>query len=616
MKNEIAYSLNQLNLLPQTWDIGGWAKLAQKHHLPEEIINLQDDGALPSSRKEFKEAAAAHEGDLRVTVAANNVHLDADKVIGSKDGLAIYEAWIMACETHFFPAYVPTVSVPIKRFLLDNFRFKYAKDGSPIVYCRDRELEGTVWREVDDSTQPFTKLQGPQRLELEKYLVATSKAMNVDVYFKQDGKIHYATDIPYYKLYIRYRNAILKTVKGSPENIAAVTKMFDNTVADLRRQHEGDLSSGEIQGGLNKVDEMLTAMDQKLHTYSFIYDKVFEPKLLTNDPSVDSFAYFDLDKLHDGPTPDFDGFLDAVVPECRESLMAALFATVYAPSQLNQYIWLHGEGGDGKSSFLNAIRKYLGNNLACSLGQSINSDFGLEDAVGKRMIILSDVKTGLSVKSQLIHNLTGHDAVSINRKNKPIITAVLEPVVWIAANESPDVNFDAENESRRCLYIKMRTPSEKTLRKFSVLNPDGSFRLDSKGRRINNGYNLTEGLLKEMPAILYKCQQVFFRVSPQPYSVIVQNNAQHSLAVEQCVDIDADAWAFYIKEAFEFNAESVMSLPEAMEAIQDARSLHGEKAALNNYQKRDIRRLLMTKYKCSTKTIHGYRKICGIKRKE
>lgn len=616
MKNEIAYSLNTLNLIPKTWDIGGWAKLAQKHNLSEDIINLQEDETLPSSRKEFKDAVAAHEGELKETVAAKSISLNADEVFASKNGTEIYEAWILACEQHFFPAYVQTVSVPVKKFLLNNFRFKYAKDGSPIVYVRDRELDGTVWKEAEDSTQPFSKLQGKQRLELEKCLVSSSKAMNVDVYFKQDGEVHYATDIPYYKLYIRYRNAILNTVNGRQENVDRIIKQYDDTVADLKRQHEGDLSSGEIQGGLKKVDEMLTEMDQKLHSFSFLYHKDFEPKLLTNNPSEDAFAYFDLNTLKDGPTPDFDGFLDAVVPECRESLMAAIYATVYAPSNLNQYIWLHGEGGDGKSSFLNALRKYLGSNLACSLGQTLNSDFGLEDAVGKRMIILSDVKTGLSVKSQLIHNLTGHDAISINRKNKPIITTVLEPIVWVAANESPDVNFDAENESRRCLYIRMRTPSEKTLRKFSVLNEDGTFRLDSRGRRINNGYNLTEGLLNEMPAILYKCQQVFFKVSPPPYSVIVQNNAQHSLAVEQCVDIDVDAWAFYIEEAFEFTSDGAMSLPEAMEAIQDARSLHGEKSAMTNFQKRDIRRLLTTRYNCQTKKINGNRKICGIRRKE
>ena len=82
------------------------------------------------------------------------------------------------------------------------------------------------------------------------------------------------------------------------------------------------------------------------------------------------------------------------------------------------------------------------------------------------------------------------------------------------------------------------------------------------------------------------------------------------------MDIDADAWAFYIEEAFEFDSKSVIALPEAMEAIQDVRSLHGEKSPLSNFQKRDIRRLLTTKYKCWVKTINGYRKICGIKRKE
>ena len=139
MKNEIAYSLNTLNLLPKTWDIGGWAKLAQKHNSPEDVINLQEDDTLPSSRKEFKDAVSAHEGELKDTVAAKSIYLDADKVITSREGGEIYDAWIMACEEHFFPAYVPTVSVPVKKFLLNNFRFKYAKDGSPIVYCRDRD---------------------------------------------------------------------------------------------------------------------------------------------------------------------------------------------------------------------------------------------------------------------------------------------------------------------------------------------------------------------------------------------------------------------------------------------------------------------------------------------
>ena len=60
MKSEIAYALNQLGLRPQTWDIGGWAKLVQKHRIPENVIDLQEDDNLPTSRKDFEQAVIAH----------------------------------------------------------------------------------------------------------------------------------------------------------------------------------------------------------------------------------------------------------------------------------------------------------------------------------------------------------------------------------------------------------------------------------------------------------------------------------------------------------------------------------------------------------------------------
>lgn len=296
--------------------------------------------------------------------------------------------------------------------------------------------------------------------------------------------------------------------------------------------------------------------------------------------------------------------------------MAAVYATVFALSLLNQYIWIHGEGGDGKSSFLNALMKFLGSRLCCSLGQTINSEFGLENAVGKRMVVLSDVKTGLSVKSQLIHNLTGHDAVSINRKNKPIITKELKPIVWIAANEAPDVNFDARNEARRCLYIKMQEPSLEVQKKFYFLNEDGSFALDSEGRKINNGYDLTGGLLEEMPAILYKCKQAFDRVCPSPYSVIRPSIAAISLAEENCIDIDVDVWNNYINETFDFSdPTSHMLNTEIYEAIEETRSLHSDRTKFNNFAKRDLRRLLANKYGCKSKVVHGTRYVEGIRKK-
>jgi len=612
MKSDVAYALDILGLRPPTWDIGGWAKLSQKHRLPSEIISMEDE-KLPASRKEFLELTSEYKASLKTAAITAKPTLNADDY-GSNDWQKEYEAWIESCERAFFPAYIDTVNLLTKKLLIDNFKFKYAQDGTPIVYSRVQGAEGTIWQEVGDSSCPFSSLQGELRLELEKTLIATTNAKEVDVFYKKNDQTQYATNIPYYKLYLRFKDEFFSTITGKPDNIRQVQADFLDTIDSLKRQHNGDLTRGEIEGGLKRVNEMLTEMDGQLNTYTFLYDPDFTPADLTNDPTVDAYCYFNLDQLHDGDTPDFDGFLDAVRPECRGPLMAAVYATVFAKSSLNQYIWIHGEGGDGKSSFLNALRKYLGPRLCCSLGQTINSDFGLEDALGKRMVILSDVKTGLSVKGTLIHNLTGHDPISINRKNKPIITTVLNPIVWIASNESPNVNFDNRNESRRCMYIKMQEPSVKTLRKFYVTNEKGEFILDPNGHKINNGYDLTGGLVREMPAILYKCKAEFEKLCPSPYSVIVPPVEQMALAIENCVDMDADALNVYIQEAFEFNDKGhMLKLTEINEAIEEVRKLHGEKSLMNNFMKGDLKRLLLNKYGCKNKKIDGIRYLEGIR---
>lgn len=618
MENRYAYALSLLNLRPKSWTAQGWIKFRDSYNIPKEVISFDDDEKLPSSAKEFDALAHTYLEEVTKPLNAAICAIDADAYVAlaveKKD--KTFKAWIATCEGMFFPTYVPTLNKLTKDFMRKNFRFKYADDGSPIVYRRVMDVEGTLWEEAPDSGKPFSTLQGKLRLGLEKTLVATSVSKEVDVFYSKDGKIEYETNIPLYRLYKRFRSDFIKSISGKEENVAVVVGDFDSFVANLKRQHNEGPNKWEVQCGMLGLNDTLDVMDESINAYDFIYDRDFEPVDLTNDPEVDAIAYFDLNMLKEGPTPNFDGFLDAVVPICRDMLMAAVFATVFAQSLLNQYIWIHGEGGDGKSSFLNALMKFLGNRLCCSLGQTLNSEFGLENAVGKRMVVLSDVKTGLSVKSQLIHNLTGHDPVSINRKNKPIITKELQPIVWIAANEAPDVNFDARNEARRCLYIKMQEPSVEVQKKFYFLNEDGSFALDGEGRKINNGYDLTGGLLKEMPAILYKCKQAFERVCPSPYSVIRPSSEAISLAEENCIDLNVDVWNNYVNETFDFtDPTSRMLNTEIYEAIEETRSMHSDRTKFNDFAKRDLRRLLIIKYRCKSKIIHGTKYLEGIRRK-
>lgn len=616
---ELMYLCDFMALVPKKYDAPAWTQVVGKFmSIGVDCSNLLTDmeqfpknrDAISSMVKEYRESIIRDNASKSLAVSIN-----ADAFVGLPEDKKEkqFKAYLEYCEMTYFPAYIVELNPVRKEFLIENFMFTYSNDGKRVVYMRKLDKPGTIWEEAPDSEAPFSKLQGSLRNSLATIIATTFPMTTVTVIVMKDGKPKMHENIPYYALYTRFENEIMSGVSGTPNNREYFHNILKQHVKELESEFKSKKTKAQLSLGMVKVVEELTNMDENLDQYGFIYQEHVKIPSLTNDPKEPAFAYFDLNTITPGPTPDFDGFMLSIEPACRDALMAAIFATFFAQSHLNQYIWIHGEGGDGKSSLLNAIAEYAGDNLACSLGQTMNSDFGLENAIGKRMVILSDVKTGLSVKSQLIHNLTGHDPVSVNRKNKPIITVRLDPIVWIAANAAPDVNFDNRNEARRCLYIKMQEPPVEIKRKFYFTDENGNFIKDANGQPINNGYDLQGNLVKEMPHILYKCKEAFMRVCPAPYSVIKPTIEQSSLALENCIDLDANEWATYIEESFDFtNKDARLKITEIHEHLQETRIVHGEKGALSTFARRDIIRLLTVKYGCSKKKIHGVRYLEGI----
>ena len=627
MKNEDLMLLCSIgHIYPGKYDVGGWCvflNALQKlgMDVDEQMGDLE---SLPASRKDV-EAVAADVRKRMNAITDMDTHkvavltITADKFfeLSEEKQEKEFENFIRTVEMLDFPPYVLEIDPHLQKYISENFMYTYADDGSAIVYSRALDVPGTIWEEVGDSDKPFTKSKGLLRDGLIDHLVIRSKSKVVTVFISEGAEQKVYTHIPYWKIHKKYIERTMAHITGTPEALHRFRERVEHWIQMLRRCFEGNLVDFELQRGMQNIPVKLEELDTGIDNNTFFYHKKIEFPTLTNDPNEPATAYFDLNNITEGPTPDFDGFLEAIHPACRDTLMAAIYGTFFAKCRLNQYIWIHGEGGDGKSSLLNAMARYAGDRLACSLSaQDIKGDFGLENTIGKRIVIMSDVKTGLTVKTGLIHNLTGHDLVSINRKNKPVISVRLNPIVWIAANDAPDVNFDNRNEARRCLYIKMIEPPIEIQKKFYFTNPDGSFDLDEDGEKQNNGYDLEGHLVNEMPHILFKCREAFDRVCSAPYSVIKQNGEAIHIAKENCLDIDAATFNTYIQETFAFNIKDAkMQQTDIFEAITETMRDHNDKNSLDNFAKRDIRRLLTVKYKCMRRKIGGIYYMMGIMRK-
>ena len=628
---EEQYALYRLGILPKTYDDKGWASLFSSI-----IPSLKDksraarwlEGPFPDSResiqktateyeKSFRESQEAKLSALALAAETGMMVLDADKFMkapqeGQHDMIAKF---IEKTLKIVFPCCYPELHPTIIDYLSHNFM--YTPSGGKFLYYTRVSDSPNIWEEAPVAP-PFENATGEFRSSLSGLLALTCSNEYLQVVARdKDGAVKLHRKVPKWKMFKKYKPEMMRYVTGSAEAVASVDKILDDFIADSKRRAEGRLVDAEIRQGVMEKIESLHELDLAIPDMPWCFRPEINITNMTNDLTTPAFAYFDLNSLTPGDTPDFDGFLTGIYPECRDTFMAAVYATFNANSRLSQYIWMHGEGGDGKSSFLSALAEYAGKRLACSLNaQALKGEFGLEECVGKRIVIISDVKTGLTVKNGTIHNLTGHDPVPVNRKGRPAITVTFNPVLWIAANDAPDVDFGNANESRRCIYIRVRKPDKEIQKRMYFLDDKGEILIGKNGKPQFNGYDLKSKLVAEMPHILYKCKEAFDRVCPAPHNAILQSDEALELAIANCIDLEADEMETYIQRTFLFDdANAKMQQADIFTAMQETRDADGRKTPYNNFEKARLRRKLETQHECQQVKIRGIYYLRGIRKR-
>lgn len=610
------------NKKPDEFSPNGWASFLNSVVIPAVSSFAAKSDKLPNKDAfGIASASVVRRFESKGTIATNDdgdVYILTDEMVSQAKSLdKLWERTLSVIKGQILPACYSTMSHSVEHYLEDKF-FYTVGTAKQIAYFRNLDRPGNVWAEATDSDKPFSSLHGTIKQELNAVMCLHSGERCVLVL--REGDRVYTEVMNLADLYTECGKKILRVVEKSESQLAYnfFVERMKQEISSLRNAWNGTRTKLEQEVGLANLPEAYTSLDENLSFYEHFYRPESDICTFTNDPNVKTFNYFDLSTLRDGPTPGFDMFMQGVEEVSRETLMAAIYANFDSRCHLNQYIWIHGEGGDGKSSLLMAIAEYAGPTMYCALGtDSAKSEFGLEECVGKRIVMFPDIQSGLSVKSGLIHKLTGHDLISINRKNKPHISTHIDCIVWMAANSAPDVNFSNKNEARRCVYIKMHEPPIEIQKKIYFLNPDGSFQLDAEGNKINNGFPLKKMLIDEMPAILYKCKKVFEAKVKAPYSVIRLSTAESKIASDNCSDYDDDQLTYYISKTFTFSNDpnDKMAQPEITNAMNMTLKTNNLQL-MDGSTKRKLFRKLDNYFKCQQYKSHGVKYRIGIKPRE
>ena len=105
----------------------------------------------------------------------------------------------------------------------------------------------------------------------------------------------------------------------------------------------------------------------------------------------------------------------------------------------------HGDGENGKSTFLNVIAKLLGDyswtaesDLLLAAEHSRHST-GVLDLAGRRFVVAQELDEGRKLAEAMVKKLTSHEAISARRMRQDNVEFLPTHKLWMAANHKPGV---------------------------------------------------------------------------------------------------------------------------------------------------------------------------------
>jgi hypothetical protein len=208
-----------------------------------------------------------------------------------------------------------------------------------------------------------------------------------------------------------------------------------------------------------------------------------------------------------GPFPLFKELMDRT--SNAETFKAWVGSLFDEKSQRQQYAWLYGTGGNGKSAMVRVLMNALGPVAAFENPPTRDAKHWTVGLSNKRLVVFPDCNNVGFVTSGEFKQLTGEDPVRMEPKGKAVYYETLDAKFLIISNDRPRIS-SAKADMRRVLF-------------FSVAELSDANKVD----------RYEERLAAEAPAFLSACWQAYLDTTG--------GNPRHEFVVADAAEIKSVA---------------------------------------------------------------------------
>ncbi len=139
-----------------------------------------------------------------------------------------------------------------------------------------------------------------------------------------------------------------------------------------------------------------------------------------------------------------------------DAIMAFIGSVFFEESYNQQYVWIHGEGGNGKGSLIRAIQNVFGAAFYSSTYVPTKEDkHWTHELIGKRMVVFPDCNDVSFVTSGLFKSLTGSDVIRVEQKFKDAHNVNINAKFMFHSNRLPKIS-SSESDKRRLILSEAK----------------------------------------------------------------------------------------------------------------------------------------------------------------